>query len=144
MSDEFKDEMVSDSVENTVESISENIMNSEIIEVIEEPVVTIAHEESLIASPEPEVAIAPAPFLGTTDNGAIGSMSANKKTATKKKVARNDNKAYLMSERALFINGVGRLWKGFNVVPKKYEDKWLSHSGVRMATTEEIDKEYGR
>lgn len=156
MSDEFKDELIS-SVAETVDSIAENIVQEAITEAVEEKieellvpetddqkVEELSEPEEVVMSKDPEVVLEPMPFLGTTTNGAIGSMSADKKSSPKKKIVRNVENSYVISERSLFINGVGRLWKGFNVIPKKYEEKWLSLSGVRKATKEEIDKEYGR
>jgi hypothetical protein len=152
MSDDFNDELTSDSFVENTEDMSEDVAEDIIEEVKEEAVeetpdfVTESEDsiENLVSFAEPEVVIEPVPFLGSGVNGTISSMSASKKPSSKKKISKVDEKAYLISERGLFINGVGRLWKGFNVVPKKYEDKWLSLSGVRKATKEEIDKEYGR
>ena len=130
--------------ENTAESASEISVEEIEKEVLESATISEAPKPAEDVISSPEVVSNPLPALGTV-NGAIGSVSADRKPSTKKKASvKNTEKGYLVSDRSLYISGVGRLWKGFNVIPKRYEDKWMSFNGVRKATTEEIDKEYGR
>lgn len=48
----------------------------------------------------------------------------------------------LFSQRNIFWEGIGNLRKGYNVVSVEAADAWLTKSGVRVATNEELVKEY--
>jgi hypothetical protein len=118
---------------------------------VEEPVV----EEPKAEEPKPEPSFisavsTPAPdaegkdALGYVANGVIGVSKVTPKAPAKKKAsAAKKEVSYVVAERSVFWSGVGNLNKGFNVVAKDVEDKWLSRDGVRKATQDEIDKEHG-
>lgn len=116
---------------------------------VEEPKVEEAPvvEEAVVeATPVVEIAEEPAvekQGIGIV-NGAIGVAKTTSKPAKKTSAKKAPEVAYVWSDRSLYWNGVGNLSKGFNVISKSVEDKWLSKSGVRKATQEEINKEHGR
>jgi hypothetical protein len=39
---------------------------------------------------------------------------------------------------------VGKVYRGYNIVEKDAADKWLTRSHIRMATPEEVAKEFGK
>lgn len=47
------------------------------------------------------------------------------------------------STKNVIWEGVGKVEKGYNIVSKAESEKWLTRSHVRLATPEEIAKEYG-
>lgn len=51
-------------------------------------------------------------------------------------------KVAVYSTKNLFKYGIGELKIGYNIIPKQYEEFWLSLKGVRSATPEEVAKEY--
>lgn len=84
--------------------------------------------------------------LGSVSNGAIGATTAPrapKKAAAKKQEAKKDTVA-LYSTRNVTWSGVGKVYRGYNIVEKSAADQWLTRSHVRLATPEEVAKEYGK
>lgn len=53
------------------------------------------------------------------------------------------NKTALYSNRNIYWNQVGRLKKGYNIVNDMHVEKWMTLKGVRVATPEEVAREYG-
>lgn len=49
----------------------------------------------------------------------------------------------LFSTRNVSWEGVGKLEKGYNIVKKLEAEKWLTRSHVRLASPEELAREYG-
>ena len=47
------------------------------------------------------------------------------------------------STRNVAWNGVGKVSTGYNIVTKEQADKWLTRNHVRLATPEEVAKEFG-
>ena len=54
----------------------------------------------------------------------------------------DDKDVPLHSNRNIFWNGVGDLRRGYNVVSKEHAELWLTKQGIRVATIEEMIKEY--
>jgi hypothetical protein len=52
------------------------------------------------------------------------------------------DKVALYSSRNVFWDGVGRVSKGYNIMTKDKADKWLTKDHTRIATPEEVAKEY--
>lgn len=82
--------------------------------------------------------------LGTLPNGAIGltPKTTAAKKAAKKAPKKDVEKVAVFSERNLNWNEVGSLSKGYNIVTKEASEKWLTRPTVRLATPEEIKREY--
>ncbi len=53
-------------------------------------------------------------------------------------------KVALYSLKNLHWNGVGDLERGYNIVSKEDSEKWLVRRDVRIATTDEVSKFYGK
>jgi len=49
----------------------------------------------------------------------------------------------LHSTRNVLWEGVGRVETGYNIVKKSVAEQWLTRSHIRLATPEEIAREYG-
>ena len=54
-----------------------------------------------------------------------------------------DEKVVLFVDHPIYWPAVGKLAKGFNVVPSHVADKWLDKGWARKATAAEVKKHYG-
>jgi hypothetical protein len=53
------------------------------------------------------------------------------------------DKVAVYSSRNVFWEGVGRISRGYNIMTKDKAEKWLTKDTTRIATPEEVAKEYG-
>ena len=103
---------------------------------VEAPAEVIA--EDVIVTPEP---VKDVPTLGFNEDGVIGSTTtgAGKAKVEKIEVAvPTTTKVAIYSTRNMYADGPGKVTVGYNIVPKKYADFWLTQKGVRLATPEEV------
>ena len=70
-----------------------------------------------------------------------GTVKAAKKPAAKPAETKGDTVA-IHSSRNVHWEGVGKVFRGFNIVSKDAADKWLTRNHVRIATPAEVAKEY--
>jgi len=85
--------------------------------------------------------------VGTIETGAIGVAKSTAKPKTTKSSAPKKDKeptVALHSTRNVVWEGVGKIDKGYNILPKAQAEKWLTRSHVRKATPEEVAREYGK
>ena len=54
-----------------------------------------------------------------------------------------DEKVVLFVDHPIYWPAVGKLAKGFNVVPSHVADKWLEKGWARKASAAEVKKHYG-
>jgi len=104
-----------------------------------------AKTESLITSPKPAEE---KPALGFVGNGAMGSTTVSstaskQKTETPNKKDKKDTVA-VYSTRNVTWSGVGKVYIGYNIVTKEAADKWAKRDHIRIATPEEVAREYGK
>lgn len=122
-------------VETAAEPTVENIELPKPVEVTPEP--------TAITLPEEE---AEGPGLAPVAGGAIGStnVKAKKKTepVAKTTAAKTDLVALFSKSNLHWVENGGALKKGYNIVEKARADKWLTLSGVRLATPEEVAKAF--
>jgi len=87
--------------------------------------------------------------LGHTESGAIGTA---KQEIKPKKVASSTGKASakkkaptvaVYSEKNVSWSGVGKVYRGYNIVTQEQADKWLTRNHCRLATPEEVAQEFG-
>ena len=143
---------MSEETNNEVEA-TENILGveeavAELVEAYEEAVVAEATkiEEASVSEDAitlPEVK-AEQPKLAPLNDGVLGSKPAvkvEKKKDTKPKV--EGETVALYSKRNISWTYVGELVKGYNIVPASKVENWLTRDGVRLATPEEVAKEFG-
>ncbi len=162
MSEEIKNEVVPEAVSDVVENIAKDIVEDAIAEAVAEKAAEIAAEILDEAKPEeaPEetketTAISTADLarssaekqaLGSVAEGVIGvstTAPAPKKKAVAPKAKKSETVA-IYSTRNVTWNGVGKVYIGYNIVDKAAADKWLSRSHTRLATPEEVAKEFGK
>jgi hypothetical protein len=104
-----------------------------------------AENSTLIESPKPEEY---KPALGYVQNGILGSTvvstsSQNKVVKTTKKIEKDDTVA-IHSTRNVTWPNVGKVYNGYNIVSKSASEQWLKRDHVRIATPEEVAREYGK
>lgn len=85
------------------------------------------------------------PALAPVGDGVIGSgtTKATKKPAVKKPATVKTETVAIFSDRNLVWQGVGKISKGYNFVPKDDSAKWVTLEGVREVTPEEIKTNLG-
>jgi hypothetical protein len=83
--------------------------------------------------------------LGSVTNGTIGATVTTNtpKTATVKESVKKETVA-LHSTKNVTWSGVGKVYRGYNIVDKEAAKQWLTRSHIRTATPEEVAKEFGK
>jgi hypothetical protein len=125
--------------------------------VVEEPVVeapVVEHvEETPVVEEVQAVVEAPAyqapeevQALGAVEEGVIGATTAAVASPRKKKekAAEVKEKIALYSTKNVTWSEVGKVYRGYNIVDKAAAEKWLTRSHIRVATPEEVAKEFGK
>lgn len=134
-------------LEEYKEVIAEIVEQAQETAVISEVEETAA--ESVISSSVVEEAVVESvPALAPVADGVIGSSSANRKPAAPKnpKISPKpeEEKVALFSTRNVTWSEVGKVYRGYNIVSKQAADKWLTRDHVRLATPEEVAREFGK
>jgi hypothetical protein len=83
------------------------------------------------------------PALAPVADGVLGSSKANKPDKVTAVVDEKPTVA-IHSTRNVSWNGVGKVSVGYNIVTKSAADKWLTRGHIRLATPEEVAKEYNK
>jgi hypothetical protein len=145
-----------ENLDNTVEETQTEAP----VEIVETPVVEEVTPEPVKVEEAPEAveeqavvgtdslaeSTAEVQAVGTVAGGAIGVASAPrapKKAAPAKKKSAKETVA-LHSTKNVTWPGVGKVYKGYNIVEKDIADQWLTRSHIRTATPEEVAKEFGK
>jgi hypothetical protein len=134
-----------------MENINENPIVEEAIfetSVYETPVAeTSVVEEVAQAIVEAPVYQAPeeVQVLGSVAEGVIGATTAPVEPAKKKseKAKKVKETVAIYSTRNVTWAEVGKVYHGYNIVEKDAAEQWLTRSHVRIATPEEVAKEFG-
>jgi predicted RNA-binding protein with RPS1 domain len=105
------------------------------VEVSEEAVNVISSDKS-----------ATSPNLSVTSNeeNVIGSASADKKETVKPTAAKNKDMVAIHSTKNVSWSGVGSVSRGYNIVTKEASVKWLTRYHIRLATPEEVARDFGK
>ena len=84
--------------------------------------------------------------IGSVANGVIG--VAETPRAPKKSVSsapkKSEKTVAIHSTKNVSWSGVGKVYRGYNIVTPEQSEKWLTRSHIRLATPEEVAKEFGR
>lgn len=109
-------------------------------EIISDDVVTVEISEPENQSEEEIKALAP------LKSGAIGSTTKKvaKKTKPKKApAAKKIETIAIHSTRNVNWQNVGKVEKGYNIKTKDEAEQWLTRNHIRLATPEEVAREFG-
>ena len=122
------------------EPVVQHVEETPVVEEVHAPV----HEEA-IQTPEysaPEEVQA----LGSVAEGVIGATTAPRSPEKKKsaKFAEKKETVAIHSTKNVTWSEVGKVYRGYNIVAKDAADKWLTRSHIRLATPEEVAKEFGK
>lgn len=104
-----------------------------------------APAENVITAPSFPVSEVPA--VGIVADGVIGSTTTKvepMKPKASKKSAPKEETVAIFSTKNVTWSEVGKVYRGYNIVSKSAADKWLTRSHVRLATPEEVAKEFGK
>jgi hypothetical protein len=116
------------------ENYVKNLKNKH-VEVSEEAVNVIS-SESLPTNPNVSVV--------SNEDNVIGSGSADKKESTKPATTKEKDTVAIYSTRNVSWSGVGQVSKGYNIVTKQAADKWVTRDHIRIATPEEVARDFGK
>lgn len=109
-------------------------------------------EEAPAPMPENNVITAPShpaseiPAVGIVENGVIGSTVRSNEAATPVSFANNlsGETVAIYSTRNVNWSEVGKVYFGYNIVSKAAAEKWLTRKHIRLATPEEVAREFGK
>jgi hypothetical protein len=83
--------------------------------------------------------------VGQVANGVIGVTHVERKVEKPSTVVKKSNKTVAIhSTKNVSWSGVGKVYRGYNIVTPEQAEKWLERSHIRLATPEEVAKEFGR
>lgn len=120
-------------------------------EVSEQVVADLDQDEEVLDEKE-EVVTLPEPKIEKTvveaveDNVVGTSVKTPKTTKSKSKsieVPGRQDKVAIHSSKNVTWSSVGTVYRGFNIVTPEVADKWLERNHIRLATPEEVAKEFG-
>lgn len=144
----MSDEIKNDDVEIAAEELTatEELAADLGIEATIEEVKEETQAEGVISAPEPVESVKKVPAIAPVADGVIGSASASVTKANKKPKAvegKEVEKVAVYSSKNVTWTGVGKVYVGFNIVTKDQADKWLTRNHTRLATPDEVAKEFG-
>jgi hypothetical protein len=123
----------------------EPVVEAPVVEHVEETPVVEEAAQAVVEAPSyqaPEEVQA----LGAVEEGVIGATTAAVASPRKKKekAAEVKEKIALYSTKNVTWSEVGKVYRGYNIVDKAAAEKWLTRSHIRVATPEEVAKEFGK
>lgn len=74
----------------------------------------------------------------------IGSKQKNEINDISKAKPEAEEKLALYSSKNVSWPGVGKILKGYNIVTKAASEKWLQRDHIRVASPEEVARNFGR
>jgi hypothetical protein len=80
----------------------------------------------------------------SNEENVIGSASANKKEESKPKTTKEKDSVAVYSTRNVTWSGVGKVYRGYNIVTKEASEKWATRDHIRIATPEEVARDFGK
>ena len=113
-----------------------------LVEKYKEAVKAQEEREGVISSDK--VATSPNVSVVSNEENVIGSGSADKKESSSPKAAKEKDTVAIHSTRNVTWSGVGQVSRGYNIVTKQAAEKWLRRDHVRLATPEEVARDFGK
>ena len=96
-----------------------------------------------IKSPERKPATKKKTTSSPVGNEVIGSNIASTEPTQPAKPKGRGETIAIHSTRNVSWEGVGKVEKGYNIVSKTEAEKWITRDHIRLATPEELAREYG-
>jgi hypothetical protein len=142
--EEILEELVEDAPEVPETKVEEVAEELGITATIAEDTTTV-EENNVIGSTEKVTKTEPKSSVVSLKSGAIGSGSADRPVKQpKKKPEPKEETVAIHSTRNVTWNEVGKVYRGYNIVSKSAADKWLTRDHTRLATPEEVAREFGK
>jgi hypothetical protein len=91
-----------------------------------------------------KIATSPNVSVVSNEDNVINSGSANKKEMVRPKTAKEKETVAIYSTRNVTWSEVGQVSKGYNIVTKQAADKWATRDHIRIATPEEVARDFGK
>jgi hypothetical protein len=113
-----------------------------LVEKYKEAVAAQEERGSVISSDK--IATSPNVSVVSNDDNVIGSGSADKKEAAKPSLANEKETVAVYSTKNVTWSGVGQVFKGYNIVTKQAAEKWATRGHIRIATPEEVARDFGK
>ena len=84
--------------------------------------------------------------VGSIVNGVIGVAETPRpvRKAPVISAKKSEKTVAIHSTKNVSWSGVGKVYRGYNIVTQEQADKWLTRNHTRLATPEEVAKELGR
>jgi hypothetical protein len=83
--------------------------------------------------------------VGQVVNGVIGVTQVERKVEQPSTIVKKSNKTVAIhSTKNVSMPGVGKVYRGYNIVTPEQAEKWLTRDHIRIATPEEVAREFGR
>jgi hypothetical protein len=142
----MEDKMTSENTTMAHLQDGEPIISEEMIKKYENAV------EDSFAKDNPNIITAPnKPGKGGKKPGSLKSSDGKIVTSKTKEVPKaeapktqKEEMVALHSTKNVVWENVGKLAKGYNIVSKDKSEKWLSRGHVRLASPDEVAREYGK
>ena len=104
------------------------------------------NNDSVISSGTPNFNLETSANLN--DENVIGSngrgLTNDVKTDKVLKLENEEEKVAIYSSKNVSWSGIGKVLKGYNIVTKPISEKWLQRDHIRIATPEEVAKDFGK
>lgn len=98
--------------------------------------------ENVISSEK--AAVSPNLSVAPNEENVIGSAGADKKEAVRPALVKEQEKVAIHSTKNVSWSGVGTVSRGYNIVTKAAAEKWLTRYYIRIATPEEVARDFGK
>lgn len=130
-------------IEETKVEESAPIVKEAVVEEVEKPKIVEAEPAAVDVISAPKPSPATKPGLGYVGNGAMGSTNVPKTVSKPAKPAVKEvEKVAIYSSKNVTWSEVGKVYRGYNIVTKDQAAKWLTRDHTRLATPEEVAKEF--
>jgi hypothetical protein len=113
-----------------------------LVEKYKEAVKAQEEREGVISSDK--IATSPNVSVVSNEDNVIGSGSADKKEAAKPSQVNEKETVAVYSTKNVTWSGVGQVSKGYNIVTKQASEKWATRDHIRIATPEEVARDFGK
>ncbi len=128
------------------ETLQDHI-NKSLIEKYEEAVEEASAKieaENVITTERQNTSVSDGTVAGITsvENGVIGTGKVVKKAKPAAKTEAKPEKVAIHSSKNVSWGGVGKVYRGYNLVTPQQAEKWLTRSHVRLVTPEELAREF--
>ena len=78
--------------------------------------------------------------IGSNGRGLTNHVKIDKTLKSENK----ENTVAIYSSKNVSWPGVGKVLKGYNIVTKSISEKWLQRDHIRIATPEEVARDFGK